>query len=119
MAEDYARALTAQAIAKTGVALGIKSASSSVLECLSDGMHSSLFSLLLKLLLVTKYYIETIAANALEQAEIGGRDTPGVQDIITALSSTVFHCVLVAITHKIVHISETKSFRLEKSSGIR
>lgn len=73
MGDDYARILTTQAIAKASVALGIKFASVPVLECLSD---------------VTKHYIETLASNAMELAELSGRDKPGVQDVITALSST-------------------------------
>jgi hypothetical protein len=68
--DEYAHAVTRQAIARAGAALGFKTAQADVLDCLAD---------------VLAQYIEKLSRESLNNAELHGRAQPGIQDLFQAL----------------------------------
>ena len=68
--DEYARAVTRQAIARACAALGFKTAQADVLDCMSD---------------VLAHYIQKLSRESLVNAELHGRAQPGIQDVMQAL----------------------------------
>ena len=71
-AEDFARQVSKQALARACVALGFKNAEVVALDVLSD---------------VVRNYIEKVAASTMKIAELHGRAQPGIQDALQALEN--------------------------------
>ena len=74
MAEDYARELMKRSVARSCVALGIKTAQSEVIDVMAD---------------VVKHYIESIGHSTIEHAESTGRVNPGIQDLLNVILNIV------------------------------
>ena len=71
-ADEFARTVTKQAIARASVALGYKEAHTAVIDSLAD---------------IVRHFIEKVSRVAREIAEEHGRAQPGVQDIMYALDT--------------------------------
>lgn len=74
MDDTYAKELSRHAIARAGVALGIKSCKEESLDVLAD---------------VVKNLIQTVAVRTRNSAELSERSYGGIQDVIQTLENVV------------------------------
>jgi histone H3/H4 len=73
---SFAKAVTGQAVARACIAHGLKTTSHAVIDSLVD---------------VVIGYVESLASIARERAEMGGRVTAGIQDILPAVEQLVHY----------------------------
>lgn len=74
MDEVYANEVAKRAVARACVALGFKNCQESALESLAD---------------IVRQYVTTLGSACRDQAEVSGRSTVGIQDVILAIETPV------------------------------